>query len=50
MSRKITILNPDQNAKSPMPRRQINQFILSYATTLKVIKSKNIGNFDLFMN
>jgi hypothetical protein len=50
MNKKDTLLRPNQIAKIPIPRRQVTQFILNYATTLQVIKSKTIGNFDVFMN
>ncbi|MEI6347287.1 MAG: hypothetical protein WCP69_04990 [Bacteroidota bacterium] len=50
MNKKSTLLKPQKNAQTPMPRLSINKFILSYATSLVVIKSKSLGNFDVFMN
>lgn len=50
MNKKSTLLNPLQIAKTPMPKRQTNLLILQYAQVLQVIKSKTIGNFDVFMN
>jgi hypothetical protein len=50
MNKKATLLNPHLIAKTTMPKRQTNLFILHYAQALQVIKSKTIGNFDVFMN
>lgn len=50
MNKKSTLLKSHLNTKQPMPRRQTNLLIMSYARTLQVIKSKLIGNFDVFMN
>jgi hypothetical protein len=50
MSKNSTPSATHQISKTPMPRASVNKLIMSYATALKVIKSKTIGNFDVFLN
>ncbi len=50
MNKKSTILKTHIKSDNLMPRQHTNLLIISYAATLKVIKSKLIGNFDVFMN
>jgi len=50
MNKKNTLCNPHLIIKNPMPKRQTNLFLLRYAASYQVIKSKFFGNIDVFLN